>query len=444
MRSTCGALNMWKDDRKGIIIRNIIFAILFLAIVVGMFFAYRYVQQINEVQDQELVEAYSQQQKEQAAAKQQELQDIEAEYQKDLDTLQQYMPGIVCWGDSITSGSSGNVSYPSILQKYINAYICNIYDFRSSITNASDYSRLDWSNYKVSIPVVNMGGGDENSRTVLGRAGVSPFVVSSDFTIPMAAGEAVPISFTDPNGKDVMPLVGGDAGMNNVIINGVEGVLTLDPESYRQYSTNKYYFSRVMAGPEVAVAKDTPIVSGASGLYEDYIHVICIGTYGGYDSVTELVEQVKAMVARQTKNSDRYIVLGLCSTDKYGYISYDLDSADTALLQAFGNHYINVRKYLCSDVLTDSDVNISWSSEDKSDAKKGVVPKSLRSSTSDSELNSTAYEIIGRLVYERMDSLGYFDEIREELYITETIKQLIKDDPSYLEKMLSNTLKGLV
>lgn len=53
------------------------------------------------------------------------------------------LPGVVCWGDSLTAGFSGNVSYPSTLQKYIDTYLCDIYDFASTVDNAQDYSRLD-------------------------------------------------------------------------------------------------------------------------------------------------------------------------------------------------------------------------------------------------------------------------------------------------------------
>jgi hypothetical protein len=40
-----------------------------------------------------------------------------------------------------------------------------------------------------------------------------------------------------------------------------------------------------------------------------------------------------------------------------------------------------------------------------------------------------------------MDSLGYFNEIKEELNLTETTKQIIKEDPQYFESIIKNILK---
>ena len=49
--------------------------------------------------------------------------------------------------------------------------------------------------------------------------------------------------------------------------------------------------------------------------------------------------------------------------------------------------------------------------------------------------------LIGKLIYTRMDSLGYFDEIKKELNLTETTKQIIKEDPPYFEAIIQNVLK---
>ena len=57
------------------------------------------------------------------------------------------------------------------------------------------------------------------------------------------------------------------------------------------------------------------------------------------------------------------------------------------------------------------------------------------------ELNSLAHRLIGKLIYTRMDSLGYFDEIKKELNLTETTKQIIKEDPQYFESIIQNVLK---
>ena len=431
---------MWEDNYKKNMVRNIILAVLIVVIIAGLAAAMYLVHKRTKEQDAQLVEVYSQQQEQQAAARQDGVDAINAEYEKDMQTVAEYLPGIVCWGDSITAGSSGNVSYPYVLQKYIDAYICDIYDFRSSVENADDYARLKWDNYKVSIPVVNMGGGQEDTNTILGRSGVVPYVAAADFIIP-AGTEPVEITLASQNGKSVAPLTGGSVGVNNVTVNGIEGVLTLSSEMNYGYTSSRYYFTRTEAGSEAYVPAGTVITTAATDMYRDYIHVVCIGTYGGYNDVNDLVAQTKALVARQTKNSDRYIVLGLCSAG--GYWNYgttlSLDTVDNAMMQAFGNHYINVRKYLCEDGL--SDAGIAPTAQDEDNIRYGIVPESFRSTSGNAELNGKAYQLIGKLVYDRMDSLGYFNEVVDELYIKETTRLLLKDDPGYLDRVIANSLK---
>ena len=424
---------MWQDNYKKTLVRNIILAVVIVLILAALALAMLTVHRETKAQDAQLVEVYGQQQKEQTEARREAVDAIEAQYEADLNTIAEYMPGIVCWGDNLTAGSSGNVSYPDVLQKYINAYICDIYDFRSTIENASDYSRLKWDDYKISIPVVNMGAGEEDVNTILGRSGVVPYIVSSEFTIP-ADTQSVEINFTSQNGKAVTPLTDGGAGVNNVSIDGIEGVLSIDPDSYKRLNLNRYYFTRCEAGEEKTVAVGTPIKTAASDEYLDYIHVICIGTYGGYSSTDELVQLTKELASRQTANKDRYIVIGLCSSN--GFWNYgsavNLDVVDTAMSQAFGEHYINVRKYLCTDGL--SDAGITPTDNDVSNMQRGIVPESLRSPRGDAELSGKAYMLIGKLVYDRMEKLGYFDEIKKELCIEETKKQLLKDDPDYFTR----------
>lgn len=431
---------MWEDNYRKNTIRNIILAVLIVVILAGLAIAMLSVHKKTEEQDAQLIEVYSQQQEQQTAARQEGVDAINAEYEKDMQTVAEYLPGVVCWGDSITAGSSGNVSYPYVLQKYIDAYICDIYDFRSSVENAEDYARLKWDDYKVSIPVVNMGGGQEDTNTVLGRSGVVPYVTAADLMIP-AGTEPVEITLASQNGRSVAPLTGGSVGVNNVTINGIEGVLSLSSETNYGYTTSRYYFTRVEAGSEAYVPAGTVITTAATDMYRDYIHVVCIGTFGGYNDVNDLVAQTKALVARQTQNSDRYIVLGLCSAG--GYWNYgatlNLDTVDTAMMQAFGNHYINVRKYLCEDGL--SDAGMKATAQDEDDIRYGIVPTSFRSASGNAELNGKAYQLIGKLVYDRMDSLGYFNEVVSELYIKETTRLLLKDDPDYLNRVIANSLK---
>jgi hypothetical protein len=281
-----------------------------------------------------------------------------------------------------------------------------------------------------------MGAGDETSSTVLGRSGAVPFVTASEMTIP-AGTTPVTIELVSKNGKSVNPLTGGTAGVNNVVIDGIEGTLAID-SSYYSSSVASYTFTRAEAGAELVVPAGTVVKTAATDEYTNYIHIVCIGTYGGFDTVDELVQQTKALVARQTQNSDRFIVLGLCSVNGYTSYTYMMDQIDTAMTQAFGSRYINVRKYLCGDGFTES--GLTKTSSDTSAISSSVLPPSFRLSTNSVELNSSANRVLAKAIFNRMTSLGYFDEINAELGLTDTIKDITKDNPSYFENIIKTSI----
>lgn len=429
---------MWENTRRKRILINVLLVLLILVVigVLGYFMLQVHAQ--NQEHDRELAEIYVQQQKQQTEARQESVISIDTEYEKQMETVAQYMPGVVVWGDNTTAAVSGLLNYPYVLQTYINTYLCDIYDFSSTIENALDYTRLDWTKYKVSIPVVNMASGKESSYTILGRAGVVPYVISQEFTIP-AETEPVELEFTSEGGQTVSPLTGGDMGFNNISIAGVQGKLTLNTEYYNQSGILRYSFTRLSPGAETPVEVGTPIQIASQDLYKNYIHVVLIGMYGEYTNAEDLVNQVKTLLARQTHNSERFIVLGPYSHNIYGASTFEMKAIDDAMLQAFGNRYISIRKYLIGDGYTEA--AITPTSEDKYYISQELVPPSFRVASHDEELNSLAHKLIGKLIYTRMDNLGYFDEIKEALNLAETTKQIIKDDPKYFENAIMNVLK---
>ena len=424
---------MWENEGKKTLIRNVIIFLLLTVVVVGLVMAMFAVKKQINAEDELLKAQSSSQQQELSVERQENLESIQQAYDRDMQTVQTYLPGIVCWGDSLTAGSSGNVSYPSTLQKYINTYMCDIYEFYSTIDNAQDYSRLDWSQYTVSIPVVNMGSGKESCATVLGRSGVSPYVVGDYFEIP-AEPEAVAITIKSESGETVAPLTAGNVGVNPVTINGVEGTVTLVSEDQ---GGNAYHFTRSQAGDPIAVEPGTQIATAAAGQYRDYVHVVWIGTYDNVNKPENLVASVKQLLSRQAQNPDRYLVLGPCTVKGSwsGVNANTMNAIDSAMLQEFGNHYINVRKYLMSDGMTDAGLTVSR--EEKTQIQQGQVPASFRSNTNGADLSGTAYKLIGKLVYDRMESLGYFAEVRQELGLNKTTQDILKNNPKYFENILN-------
>lgn len=425
---------MWENEGRKTIIRNVLIFLLLVAAAAGLLMAMITVKRQIDAEDELLQAESSNQRQELSVARQENLEAIAQHYEKDMQTVAQYLPGVVCWGDSLTAGSSGNVSYPGTLQKYIDTYLCDIYDFASTIENAQDYSRLDWDQYTVSIPVVNMGAGKEDSATILGRSGVAPYVVGLDFEIP-AGTEPVSIQLKSPDGKNVTPLTAGSAGVNPVTIEGVVGEITL--AGNQGWGQTAYQFTRAEAGAAVLVAKGAQITTACTEEYRDYVHIVWLGTYGDFTTPEKLVNDTKLLLSRQANNPERYLVIGPCAL-RGAWANADpstLNGVDSAMMQAFGNHYINVRKYLMTDGLTDA--KITPSKEEKLVIQQGGMPTSFRSNASGADLNGTAYKLIGKLVYERMESLGYFDEIRQELGINKTTQEILKTDPKYFENILS-------
>lgn len=425
---------MWEMERKKTIIRNIIIFLVLILVVAGLVMGMIAAKKQIDAEDALLSEEHNSQRQELNDAREGSLDVVQEAYETDLETLAQYLPGVVCWGDSLTAGSSGNVSYPLTLQKYIDTYLCGIYDLRYAIENPENYTRAKWEDYKISIPVVNMGAGQEDSATILGRSGVIPYVVKSDFVIP-AGTESVPVSIESQNGSAVAPLTAGSAGVNPVTIAGIQGTLTRTANT-QGWSTSSYQFTRLEAGAETPVAKGTEVVTACTEQYRNYIHVVWLGTYGTFTSPEKLVSETKALLQRQNVNTDRFLVIGPCT---YGgtwspSLTYSMDAIDSAMLQAFGNNYINLRKYLIEDGLRDA--GITASKTDTNNINMGLVPDSFRSNAGGADLNGVAYDLLGKLVYERMELLGFFDEVREELMLDKITQDILKEDPTYFENIL--------
>ena len=423
---------MWENEHKKAVIWNCVIGVVLVLVAAGLLYAVVQARKQIAAEDALLKEERTNQAQELSDARQENQEAVRQEYEKDMETVQKYLPGIICWGDSLTAGSSGNVSYPLTLQKYINTYLCDIYDLRFSIANPETYTRVNWGDYKFSIPVVNMGAGQEDAATILGRSGVVPYVVKTDFVIPEGV-ESVSIDIVSLDGRAVKPLTAGNAGVNPVTIAGVEGTITRISGPVMWGQTN-YQFTRLEPGEETPVTKGTEVLTACRDEYTDYIHIVWLGTYGDYRTPEKLVSDIKALLERQTNNKDRYLVIGPCTTQgSWAMVNTtSLDAIDSAMLQAFGDRYINLRKYLIEDGLRDAGLSASGI------MIKGNVPNSFRSNAGGADMNGVAYQLVGKLIYGRMEQLGYFDEIRSELNLDKITQELLKSDPTYFDRLLTS------
>lgn len=349
---------------------------------------------------QELAEVAKQQDLEKKAF----LETVKDEYGSDLKIISQYMPGIVCWGDSLTAGAGGDgVTYPKVLKALIQENICEPYDVRSVFDSKYAYL-VDPEDYSVDVPVINMGVGGEITLAIAARNGAIPLAVSELLTIPEDK-TPVEIHYTLEGGQNIPLLRQGNAGVNPVKIGGIEGTLSIVQESWssKEYS---YYFTRSVPGETKQIEPGTEIVTAASSQYLDYITVIFMGQNGGYADIQDLIRQQRAIIDHQTANQNRFIIVGLHTGNRE-----TRRELEEAMQEEYGDQYINLREYMATKALKDA--GLEPTAQDRALMEQGATPESLLSDTV--HFNAAGYDLIGKLVYNTMDELGYFKEIRQAL-----------------------------
>lgn len=300
-------------------------------------------------------------------------------YQKKMTDMEKRVSeqyAVTCWGDSLTAGACGDgVTFPNVLADCI----------------AKKY---------MEVPVHNMGIGGENSITILGRAGVLEVKLTEETAIP---ADCVPVEvhFALADGSGFYPLRQGDGGMNPVRLGAISGTLSCRQRSiYDSSSDVQYFFTRAEAGTADKLQAGETLTVDNAGKYESDITVIFIGTNGGYSSTADLIAQQKRLI-----RNDRYLVIGLTCGAAADYAELDAE-----MEKAYGAHYFNLRAYLCENGLRLA--GLPETAEDRAAIADGIVPPSLRSDSV--HFNATGYRLIGEAVFERLDALGIWADLRSD------------------------------
>lgn len=320
-------------------------------------------------------------------------------YQNAWDQFSRYLPGIICWGDSLTAGFGGDgIKYPDALAQKIALRITDPFNALLE-ENGWSYPLFPY------VRALNMGVGGEDSTTILARNGAIPMVIAEDIRIPIMK-DYTPVSLISSNGKEVEPLLQGRDGLEYVVLDGVRGYLNLRPAEDGS-GENVYCFSRSRRGFPKTIPAGTPVITAASETNLNFIPVIFMGTNMGHESVEELISQHKALIDHQKGNPKdgdqaRFIVVGLHINDKE-----TMAPMEKAMEAAFGRQYINLRDYLSTQGLQDA--GITPTPKDLEMMEKGMTPASLMVEDQ-LHFNAEAYLLLGNLIYDRMDELHYFDE----------------------------------
>lgn len=125
------------------------------------------------------------------------------------------------------------------------------------------------------------------------------------------------------------------------------------------------------------------------------------------------IVQQRAMINHYVENKDRFIIIGI-----HIGIQEEREGLEKAMEKEYGAQYINLREYMSTQGIGDSNkllnAGIQASSHDKEMIEEGKTPASLMTKD-ELHFNAYGYELIGNLIYKRMDELGYFEEIQKVL-----------------------------
>ena len=188
---------------------------------------------------------------------------------------------VVCFGDSLTVGTGGEgTTMPDTIAKLSGA------------------------------EVLNYGGYGESASCIAARQGGNPQYLVEDIVIP-ADTTPVKAQCSGKYGYEML-LVFADAGINNVMLNGIEGTYTIVDD--------ERCFTRLTPGEEVKVPAGTQLFTHAMlDKRDDDILVIWAGSNNGIeteDQIPALIEQIDEMIEYQ--GNDTYVVVSL--TSRHGRI----------------------------------------------------------------------------------------------------------------------------
>jgi len=275
---------------------------------------------------------------------------------------------VVCWGDSLTQGTGGDgVTMPGTLAELSGA------------------------------TVLNYGVYNEKTSCISARQGGNPQHLINDTVIP-SEPQLIPAQVEGKYGYETL-LDFGDAGINPVTLNGIEGTYAYD-DNYNRC------FIRSQAGAEVTIPAGTELITfGMRDKRDDDILVIWASGNDSAQNTNEIppiLQKIDEMLEYQ--GCSEYIVIS--DTNPHCRIPVT-DEVNKAFKRRYGKHFLNLREYLTTDAL--SDMGIEPTDADKRAMENGDVPFSLRLNDAEDEAHGNAdfYRIAGEQVYYKMQELGY-------------------------------------
>lgn len=279
---------------------------------------------------------------------------------------------INCWGDSLTMGAGakiGETDYPTVLKTMIKDYKVN-----------------------------NYGVGGQRAEQIALRMSAIPAYVKP-FTVPtITRSTDIPIKLYSTGGYnadfgDSTFAVG--TGTNNARIGDFEGPLVVNSE--KQLCFRVFWNSK-----EKSYSRPIRIYP-ASLEKRNEIAIIWVGTNNINDTVEHIIDVQKLMVSTVTSN--KYIIVGLTAKTYFE----DIANYNRKMYQTFGEHFVDVRKYILEYGL--SDAGITATDNDKQAIQSGEMPPSLiyQGDGYGVHFLPAGYKIVAAQIYKKGIELGYWD-----------------------------------
>lgn len=299
-----------------------------------------------------------------------------------------------CWGDSLTQG--------------YNSYV-------TSNTEKNICGRLQ-TLLGDEFVVNNFGVGGETLPMIGGRQGGTPYYVQP-FTIPGDTSK-VEITLTSYNGTDSWLYKGIAAKeptnltVNPCEIDGIKGEITSSTVT-DDNTTPTLYFNKLESesGESHIVKRPTVVLTNAHMNFRNAVQVIWAGTNGGFNwDNSELCKLIQQIANNTDEYKPKFIIVGLHSY-------YDADR-ESAMSNAFGQHFVNIREYICTKILNGEttiscygldDENLTATTEDIKRIDDNLIPRSLLANATDNtHMNEYGYDVVARLIYKKGHELGYW------------------------------------
>lgn len=332
-----------------------------------------------------------------------------------------YMTGISCWGDSMMEGVGSEDAYILTDQGDVDiSYYTTPYTLEK-LTGINTY---------------NFGVSGETSDEIARRAGGLKMYTDRDLYLTKDMVEDV--CFVDDQGNPVYMYDFSGYGIEDndypdtVYINGIlcqiEKKWEIDDDDWSDNRDTGFDIDDYIVGIKIYdnefvnnqpdymyVESGTTAVPKAANDHKDDILILEMGSNGGWDDYEDLISQYQSII--DYTGCSNYIIVGdtddpgksLADDEDYDYNADDQNIEytewESALQEAFGEHFINTREYLIKNGLRDC--GLRENTLDKIYRAFGCISVKLRSDWT--HFNAYGYYSKGIAIYQKGRELGYWE-----------------------------------